>query len=373
MPVTLQSKIVRVLVVEDNEADFVYLRYLLHEVGRTEYEVDWTQTYEEAKAAIAKNEHDVYIFDYSLGARNGLDLLREAKQLGCQSPMILLTGAGNTDIDLEAEAAGASDYLDKTGLDGAQLERSIRYSVKHADAHKALRESQRRLEQFMKNVPCAVSIKNNEGRYLFINDSLERATSRNFKDWIGKTDMELWPSENAQEFVRHDKEVLDSRHPLQVIESVPHQDGLHYWLASKFPMYLEEGEPLIGTAAIDITERIKAEISLQETTQILQGILENLPVVVIRLDERGQVLASYGRELKAMNLQEKDLVGNSLAAKFPDIEPHIRQSLSGESTHFIWKVPAGKKNLFFDTYFFFDTERRKGAIGFALNITELLH
>ena len=60
-----------------------------------------------------EGEHDVVIVDYRLGARNGLELVREAVHLGCGMPFIVLTGEGNREIDLEAMRAGATDYLVK--------------------------------------------------------------------------------------------------------------------------------------------------------------------------------------------------------------------------------------------------------------------
>jgi two-component system NtrC family sensor kinase len=55
--------------------------------------------------------------------------MREAKKLGCQTPMIFLTGMGRHEIDLEAMGAGAVDYLAKGKVDPESLERSIRYAV----------------------------------------------------------------------------------------------------------------------------------------------------------------------------------------------------------------------------------------------------
>src|SRR5437660_3190035 len=94
-----------------------------------------------------RNHHVVYLVDYRLGGRNGLDLLREARERGCRGPIILLTGQGEREVDLEAMKAGAADYLIKGQIDAAQLERSIRYAIERHEDREALREAYDELEK----------------------------------------------------------------------------------------------------------------------------------------------------------------------------------------------------------------------------------
>ena len=86
-------------------------------------------TYDDALERIRQQEHHVYLLDYRLGERTGLDLLREVVEMGCKAPMILLTGQGDREVDLEAMKAGAHDYLNKNSMNAISLERSIRYAV----------------------------------------------------------------------------------------------------------------------------------------------------------------------------------------------------------------------------------------------------
>ncbi len=52
------------------------------------------------------------------------------------SALILMTGQGDKDIDLEAMKAGASDYLIKGQIDVNLLERSIRYAIEQKKSEK---------------------------------------------------------------------------------------------------------------------------------------------------------------------------------------------------------------------------------------------
>ena len=69
------------------------------------------------------------LVDYRLGERSGVQLIREARDSGLTTPMILLTGQGNHDVDVEAIEAGATDYLVKDETHASRLERTIRYAV----------------------------------------------------------------------------------------------------------------------------------------------------------------------------------------------------------------------------------------------------
>jgi diguanylate cyclase (GGDEF)-like protein/PAS domain S-box-containing protein len=138
---------IRVLLVDDDEDDHLLTRDLLAEIteiGRERYRLDWEPDYGAALAAMCDRTHDVYLLDYHLGGRTGLELLQEAVAGGCRAPIIMLTGLGDRDVDLEAMKVGAADYLAKSSLDASRLERSIRYALERARTLEALRESEER-------------------------------------------------------------------------------------------------------------------------------------------------------------------------------------------------------------------------------------
>ncbi|HEY6804909.1 MAG TPA: hybrid sensor histidine kinase/response regulator [Pyrinomonadaceae bacterium] len=120
---------VRVLLVEDDEDDYLLTRELLNEINPSGYELDWTSNYNDALEAIARDDHHVCLLDYRLGPHTGMELLVQARAKDYHAPIILLTGQQDRTLDLEAMAAGADDYLVKGELNADLLERSIRYSV----------------------------------------------------------------------------------------------------------------------------------------------------------------------------------------------------------------------------------------------------
>jgi signal transduction histidine kinase len=136
---------VRILLVEDDEDDYLIIRDLLSEIEGQEFELDWVSTFQEAMEKAASNRHNVCLMDYRLGERDGIQLTRDFLRHGFQAPIILLTGLGGHDVDIQAMREGASDYLEKTDLSPQLLERSIRYAIDHSKTLAALRESEHQL------------------------------------------------------------------------------------------------------------------------------------------------------------------------------------------------------------------------------------
>ncbi len=130
----------RILLVDDDEDDYLLTRELLAEVFGRHLKLDWINSWQQALETIFEARHDVVIVDYRLGERNGLELVREAVHLGCGVPFIVLTGEGNREIDLEAMHAGATDYLVKGEINAPLLDRSIRYAVERHRAERRLAE-----------------------------------------------------------------------------------------------------------------------------------------------------------------------------------------------------------------------------------------
>jgi signal transduction histidine kinase/HPt (histidine-containing phosphotransfer) domain-containing protein len=137
----MQEAAVRVLLVDDDEDEYVIVGDLLQVTGSDRFQLSWAPTYEQGLQSILSESCDVCLFDYRLGRRTGLDLLEEVTARPSHPQVILLTGEGDRGVDVTATKAGAADYLVKGGLTAADLERSIRYAVERGRILKALRDA----------------------------------------------------------------------------------------------------------------------------------------------------------------------------------------------------------------------------------------
>jgi two-component system, sensor histidine kinase and response regulator len=140
----MESRPTRILLIEDDEDDYILLQKVLAKIPNQFYELLWERTYESGLNSMLEHEHDLCLMDYRLGANNGIELLREVRRQGYASPIVLLTGAGGDEIDIQALQAGADDYIVKEQLQGELLHRIIRYAI---ERKKAEREREKLLSE----------------------------------------------------------------------------------------------------------------------------------------------------------------------------------------------------------------------------------
>jgi len=133
----------RILLVDDDEDDYLIIRSLVSKINGTPFRIDWVSTIDEAVAAIELQEHDIYLIDYRLGPENGLELLERFDLVQRPQPFIILTGAGDDRVEGRAMTMGVADYLVKGTFDAELLSRVLRYAIqrKHSEAQ--------RIEQLM--------------------------------------------------------------------------------------------------------------------------------------------------------------------------------------------------------------------------------
>jgi PleD family two-component response regulator len=137
----MSRKPLNVLLIEDDEDDMIIVRDLLEDLSHLNIRLHWEPTYAGGKAVLQAGEHDLCFMDYRLGARDGIELIRELDRSQPITPIIFLTGEDSRVLDMEAMEAGAADYLVKGKFDLAVLERAIRYTL---ERHRLLVEMHRR-------------------------------------------------------------------------------------------------------------------------------------------------------------------------------------------------------------------------------------
>lgn len=129
----------RILVIEDDRDDFFLINDTLMSVEGQPYRASWCSCYEDAQALLQEQKFELALVDYQIGAKTGLDFIKEVGPFHLNCPMILLTGLRSPDIDKAAQDAGAADYLPKDLLSAELLDRSIRYTLEHSKRLSLLR------------------------------------------------------------------------------------------------------------------------------------------------------------------------------------------------------------------------------------------
>jgi PAS domain S-box-containing protein len=165
---------VRILIIDDDEDDYILTSGFLKSIEDRILHIDWCYNYKTALERIASKAADLYLVDYRLGAKTGIDLLQEAMKMNCEEPIILLTGKGNSKIDKQAMEMGAVDYLIKGELTTEKLERCIRYSLERAASTKALRANEKKYRNIFEKSKEAVFTLNRDLIFKDVNTAMSK-------------------------------------------------------------------------------------------------------------------------------------------------------------------------------------------------------
>lgn len=339
----IENRSIRVLVVEDHEQDFNFLAKVFKQVRPTTYVLEWASSYEEGLAALRRGGNEVGLFDYNLGQGTGIELMREAQAMGSTMPILLLTGHQSAEIDEAALQAGAVDFLAKEELNHVQLERAIRYALHQAAMRMKLLLSQQQLDLFMRSVPCAVAIWNEDGSLVFQNEIHACFFGNEQRPGAHRDDL--------------------GREPRACVQ------GGRHWLANSFAMAGADQRRLHGFTALDVSERVRAETEHRKTTQLLDSIMQNLPVIVGRIDMSGRVVEASGRGLEHAGLLPDSLPGHVFAELYPASADAIRDALAGGASSFTLSDRKRETEWHAEFFVMFDAAQGTGATFFGRDIS----
>jgi PAS domain S-box-containing protein len=291
--------------VDDDEDDYVLTRDWFCEMEGARFELEWVASYDAALNAIAHNDHDVYLFDYRLGERNGLDLLDEAIAKGCKAPIILLTGQGDHEIDVEAMKAGAADYLDKSQLGAPLLERSIRYAMERKQAEQKIREQAALLDI----TTDAILVRDRENKILFWNKGAEQLYGWKADDVLGKNANKLLYKEPSSQLEVALKSVLEIGEWQGELHQVT-KDDKKIIVESRWTLVRDEAKQpkSILTVNTDITQKKQLEAQFLRTQRLesigtlASGIAHDLNNVLTPILMTAQLLETQVHDERSKRL-----------------------------------------------------------------------
>ena len=146
----------RILIVDDDEDDFFITNQYIKNIKGYNFNVEWRYDYKSAIQDVCKKKYDLYLVDYYLGAKTGLDFIKEAFEKKCDEPIIILTGRAAPELDAEVMHAGAVDYLIKGEMDTEKLERCIRHVIEKSVSVRTLKSNERKFRHIFERSKDAV-------------------------------------------------------------------------------------------------------------------------------------------------------------------------------------------------------------------------
>jgi two-component system cell cycle sensor histidine kinase/response regulator CckA len=344
------SEIIKVLLIDDDEDDYILTRELFSLVKTGNYKLDWTSSFDEGLALAGRGGHHVCLVDYCLGDRTGVELIREARERRITTPMILLTGLGDHDVDVRAMQAGATDYLVKDETSPARLERTLRYAVQlnveRSRAEDEIRRSEARFRRVVESNMLGVFFWARNGDITEANGA--------FLDMVRYTREDLaagrmrWKEMTPPEYCLMDEKALRELAASGVCEIYEKEfigkDGNRISIlmgAAKFEVEENSGVAFV----LNISDRKRSEESLRRSESQFRALFENALDAVLISDDLGFYVDANPAACELLGMSYDDLIGHKLS-DFTERVPKAEDSqtalqvLEAEATSGV--IPLGR-------------------------------
>lgn len=169
-----------------------------------------------------------------------------------------------------------------------------------------LHDSESRFRSFMDSGNFLSWMKDEQGRYIYINQSYKEHFNAAPESWLGKSDFELFSQPTAELFWNNDQKVLQSNTGITVEEIRTADNGESCcWLSTKFPYIDSAGVRYVGGIAIDISERKAIEKQIENLA--FHDPLTNLSNRRLLLDRLAHILDTSARHRRISALLFIDL------------------------------------------------------------------
>lgn len=359
--VKTESQQIRLLVVDDDENDFIFVKRLLEASTAVKYKAEWAPDMETARERLAHQEVEAVLVDYRMGRSNGLDLLRDRWVMQERPPIILLTGRDDLEVDQEAMEAGASDYLCKTSLSARQLDRVIRYTVRDHQAQKMARQSSRLLDGLTSHLPLSVVWLDDKGV---------------LRDWrgiklpsFGMPLQQMGDVPLGKIVPGFKKAIQDAQEGSVVpLEWISHEGETTSVFEVTFLPDSGGAGGVIGFM-MDVTEKARAESRVKRQSDLLASMAENLPIMIGRLDQEGKIREIQGMGLKRLKIKPHRIIGLDPSPFYPLWHDRLSQLRKSEMISFAVGGHTAEDAWNFEVYLFKENPPLQGTLFFALDLT----
>lgn len=202
--------------------------------------------------------------------------------------------------------------LEKRNIELARTNRRLEVEFRKRErTERALQLSEARLQAILDHSPTVIFLKDLRGRYLLANRQFERMFGLRRRSVVGRTDRELFSSQQAAAFRANDRKVLRAGGPLEFEETAHYHDGTHVSIVSKFPLRNSRG-PIyaLGGIATDITARKRAEEALRQSEERFRLLVANVRnYAIFLLQANGRVVSWNSGAQRIYGYTEKQIVG----------------------------------------------------------------
>ena len=317
----MSQESLKILLIEHDPAFARYVEEMLGQAREFSPEVQTVPDMATGLPALRRALLDLVLLDIYVPDGAGPANVALIKAAEPQVPIIAVGDADDEMVALEAVHAGAQDYLVKSQLTPAWLERSIRYAIERQRMDTALLEAEEKYHGVFDHLVEGIFQTTPGGRYLMANAALARIYGYASPEELiqGLTDIgrRLYVEEGRrEEFVR----LMQENDTLTGFESpIYRKDGSVIWISENCRAIRDAKGRLLyyeGTVE-DITQRRQAEENLRNSEALYHSLVETLPQNIFRKDLQGRFTFANQQFCKILGRTLEEIVGKTDFDFFP--------------------------------------------------------
>ena len=146
----MSDKLIKVLLIEDNDADIYLITNMLNPTKKIYFQIINCKTLNDGIRQLNNDDFNVILLDLGLPDSQGIDTFIKLYEQEKKIPIIILTGLEDEENAIHAIQNGAQDYLIK-GQSNDFMTRSIQYSIERKNTEEKLKNYQLHLEEMVEN------------------------------------------------------------------------------------------------------------------------------------------------------------------------------------------------------------------------------
>lgn len=300
-----------VLVVEDNEGDFVLVSSFLNE-AYDEIKILHEEKLESAIEVLTEGAFDAILLDLSLPDSNGIHSIMEVVNIA-SAPVIVLTGYGNKEFGIKTLAAGVEDYLAKDEINATILSKSINYSIERSRIRKELKKQQAIFQALIEKSTDMKTLITTEGKILYGTPSITTYLGYKPEDYLYKYQHDLVHPEDLEVLFSAMHDVINKpESSASFILRVKHKSGKYHWCEKTITNLLNDPDVSALVCNFwDVTERMAHVREIEEQNTLLKEIawIQSHEVRAPMARIMG-IIPLLSREEYNMNKQTSELVGH---------------------------------------------------------------
>lgn len=179
-----------------------------------------------------------------------------------------------------------------------------------ADVAALMQLSRKRFQGFLNHSSIVAWMKDEEGRFVYVNPTFQQVTGISLCEAVGRTDFDLFPEDEARAHREIDRRTLATRRPQEYTTRISSRRSRnHVWSVVKFPYVNPAGESFVGAVALDVTEKQEKLDALALEESRFKSAFQSAADFMLLLNTDGIVLDVNRTVLEFTAMDAGDFVG----------------------------------------------------------------